>query len=173
MSYSEFFSFTAPQEATIAPADLAFFDHQPQLPTGQGAINSLFSDLIAEPTLGFGSMPGADFEGWSWPDPLDLTQAPHSLQQGYSQTEAAPDAITSARNPVPLDPAAQAFEHNNAFYQPAAPDGSTVFDTQARVDESWTMRKIEELTTMILDLQAKTDQRIDLIEEEIKAVKGR
>jgi len=63
MSYSEFFSFTAPQEATIAPADLAFFDHQPQLPTGQGAINSPFSDLIAELALGFGSMPGADFEG--------------------------------------------------------------------------------------------------------------
>jgi hypothetical protein len=173
MSYLEFFPFTAPQEATIAPADLASFDHQPQFPIMRGAIDNSFPDLIAEPMLGFGSMPGADFAGWSWPDPLDLTQASHSLRQGYSQMEAAPDVITSARNPVPLGPTVQAFEHNNAVYQPAALDGSTVFDTQARIDESWMIRKIEELTTMVLELQAKTDQRIDLIEEDIETVKSR
>jgi hypothetical protein len=165
MSHPEFFPFTAPQEATIAPADLASFDHQPQFPIMRGAIDNSFPD--------FGSMPGADFAGWSWPDPLDLTQASHLLQQGYSQMQAASDVITNASNPVPLDPTAQAFEHNNAFDQPAALDGSTVFDTQARIDESWMIRKIEELTTMVLDLQAKTDQRIDLIEEDIKTVKSR
>lgn len=152
MSYSKPFSFTALQEATTAPADLVFINHQPQLLTVQGAINNSFLDLVAEPTLGFRSMPGANFRGWSWPDPLDLTQASHSLQQGYSQMVAALDIISSTSNPVPLDPAAQAFEHNNAFYQPAALNGSTVFDTQARVNKSWTTRKIEELTTMVLDL---------------------
>ncbi|KAF3037139.1 hypothetical protein E8E11_001941 [Didymella keratinophila] len=173
MSCPKFIPLPAQQEATVAPSDLTFFDHQPQFPATQDATNSSFSEAIADSMLHSGSVLGADFAGWCWPDSFDLTQAPPSLQQSHLQTQAVPVVDDSAGNPVLLDPTAQPFEHNHAVCQPVVLDGLMVPDTQTRFDESWTIRKIEELKTMVVDLQAKTDQRMDLIEEEMKAVKSR
>jgi hypothetical protein len=47
------------------------------------------------------------------------------------------------------------------------------FDTQAQIDERRSMDKTEELISMFADFQAKTEERMTLIEKEIQAVKSR
>ena len=173
MSYPEFFPFTAPQEATIAPSDLTLFDHQLQYLAVQDGTIDQFSQTVVDPMTGFGSTSGVDFAAWSWPDSLDLTQPQPSLQQNPSQTQTAPNAVTGAISTTPLDPLTQVFEHNNPVHQPAVQDGWTMSETRARPDEYRTMEKMEELMAMILDLRAKTDRQMNTIQEEIKAVNNR
>ena len=173
MSYPEFFPFTAPQEATIVPADLAFFDHQLQYPAAHDDAIDQFSQTIVDPGVGFASMSGVDVTAWSWPDSLNLTQTQPLLQQNCSQTQTVLDAGTGAISTTLLDPLAQAFEQHNTVDQPAVQDGWTTSESQARPDEYGTIEKMEELMAMVLDLRAQTDQRMNRIEEEIRAVKSR
>lgn len=173
MSYPEFFVFTDSPDATIAPADLTLFDHQPQYPEVQHGIIDQFSQSVIDPGVGFGGMTSVDYTAWSWPDSLDLTQPQASLQHDHSQPQTEPNAFTGARSTTWLDPLTQAFEHNNTVYQPAAEDGWTASEPQARPNDYGTMDKVGELMAMILDLRTKTDQRMTSIEEEIKAVRSR
>ncbi|KAF3030382.1 hypothetical protein E8E12_001202 [Didymella heteroderae] len=113
MSYPEFFLFTAPQEATIAPTDFTFFDNQPKYPAVQDDTIDQFSQTVVDPMAEFGSMSGLDFTAWSWPDSLDLTQSQPSLQQDYSQMRTTPGTVTGTISTTLLDPLAQAFDYDN------------------------------------------------------------
>ena len=173
MSYPEFSLFTAPQEATIAPTDFTFCDDQPKYPAVQDDTIDQFSQTVVDPMVGFGSMSGVGFTAWSWPDSLDLTQSQPPLQQDHSQMRTTLDTVTGTISTTLLDPLAQAFDYDNTAHHPAAHDGWTMFETQAQPDEYGTLGKMDELMAMVLDLRAKTDQRMNTIEEEIKAVKSR
>lgn len=172
MSYPEFFLFNAAQQATIAPANLTFFDQYPQYPEVQDGAIEQFSHMAVDPMVGFGSTSDVDFTGWSWPDSLDMTQSQPPLQHDHSQMHTVPIAVTGEIPTTSSDPLTQAFDYNTV-HQLAAQDGWTAPEPRARPNESGTMDKVEDLMVMILDLRTKTDQRMNTIEEEIKAVKSR
>ncbi|KAF2818270.1 hypothetical protein CC86DRAFT_389071 [Ophiobolus disseminans] len=68
---------------------------------------------------------------------------------------------------------AQPFEHGTPIYQEGMQGSWISSDFQAPLEEPQAIDKFEELMSMFADFQAKTEQRMTLIEKEIREVKSR
>ncbi|KAF2818078.1 hypothetical protein CC86DRAFT_414223 [Ophiobolus disseminans] len=172
MSYPEFSSFAVQQDVTLAPADLTFFDHQVEYPVMQSNIDNYRSQPSVDLAPDLGNMLGANFTTWNWFNSPLLS--PPSLQQNYSEIQAVPTAFTSTANTTPLlNPMAQPFEHGTPIYQEGMQGSWISSDFQAPLEEPQAIDKFEELMSIFADFQAKTEQRMTLIEKEIREVKSR
>jgi hypothetical protein len=160
MSYPHVFSSAQPDVTyTFTPADFALFDHQPD--------NSQFSQTTVDQAIEFGNTLQAGSATWSWLDALNTTPASSSLLQNYAEIP------TSTAETGRLNPMAQPFEKETTMYQPVMQDGFISFNTQAQIDERRPTDKMEELASMFANFQARTEQRMTLIEKEILSVKSR
>jgi hypothetical protein len=165
MSYLNVFPSTQQDISyTLAPAEFALFDHQLN--------NSLFFQTAVDPTIEYENVLRADFTTCSW---LDPASAPSSLLQNYVEMPAVPttSTCTNGADTTLLNPMAQPFEQDTTIYHLDAQNSFMSFDTQAQIDERRPMDKTEELISMFADFQAKTEERMTLIEKEIQAVKSR
>lgn len=123
--------------------------------------------------MDFGNTLHTDFTTWSWLGLHDAASAPSSLQQNYAEMPPVPTTSTSTVDASFLNPMAQPFEQNTTVYQPIVQDRFTSCNSQAQVNERGPTDRIEELMSMFADFQAKTEQRMTLIEKEMQAVKSR
>ncbi|KAG9197262.1 hypothetical protein G6514_001929 [Epicoccum nigrum] len=166
LCHSDLLPFPTEQEAGVSVEELAFPNYQMYDPSfTQDNTGGQLAQASSDPTLSSGSAFDTELAAWGWPDPSGLVY-PSALQQDCSSAQMTPSLVADDASPAQMDPAAWAwFDQSGLIHEPTPQQSHLAPAVQCRGCGSEALDRVDELRAMILQLEARTDQRMALVEE--------
>lgn len=146
--------------------ELAFPNYQMFDPSfTQDNTGGQLAQTSSDPMLSSVSAFDADLEAWAWPDLSGLVYS-SALQQDCSSAQVAPSSVMNDASAAQTDPAAWAwFDQSDLIHEPTPQQSHLASAVQCQGCGSEASDRVDELRTMILQLEARMDQQIALVEE--------
>ena len=166
LSQPNLFPLFTEQEVTMPVEEPAFLNSHlydsffPQDTTGGG-----LAQTSIDPMLGSVTATDADLVAWGWSDPSSLVYPP-ALQQEYSSAQMAPSSVIDDVSTAQTDPAAWAWsDQSDHVHEPTLQQNQVPSAVQCQGCGSEALDKVNELRAMMFELEARTEQRMALVEE--------
>ena len=166
LCYPDLFSFTAEQEAGVSVEELAFSNYQMYDPSfTQDTTGGQLAQTSIDPMLSSVGASDSDLAAWGWPDPSSLVYS-SPLQQDCSAAQMAPTSVVDDASAAQTDPAAWTWlDQSDPIHEPTPQQNHPASAAQCQGCGSEALDRVNELRAMILQLEARTEQRIALVEE--------
>jgi hypothetical protein len=166
LCHSDLLPFPTEQEAGVSVEELAFPNYQMYDPSfTQDNTGGQLAQTSSDPMLSSGSAFDTELAAWAWPDPSGLVY-PSALQQDCSSAQMTPSLVADDASAAQMDPAAWAwFDQSDLIHEPTPQRSHLASAVQCQGCGLEALDRVDELRAMLLQLGARTDQRIALVEE--------